>query len=92
MDLKVKYDHVTSKDEAYKAVKQAITPELLAKFQVKAELDYQPDLIKAKGKGFELEMFFTPEACEVKINLSFLLKPLKGKVLEGIDKQLKRVV
>ncbi len=92
MDLTVNYEKLSSKQEAYEAVKVAVTPEMLAKFQVKAELTYMTDLISAKGRGFKLDMHFSDTACSVKIDLSFLLKPLKGKVLEGIEKQLIRIV
>jgi len=92
MDLTVNYNHLNNKEEAYAAVKESVTPELLSKFQVKAELDYQEDKIVAKGKGFKLIMSFEDNACTVKVELSFLLKPLKKKVLEGIEKQLIRVV
>jgi hypothetical protein len=92
MDLTVNYTKLDSKEKAYEAVKAAVTPEMLSKFQVKAKLDYQIDLISAKGTGFKLNMHFSDTACSVKIDLSFLLKPLKGKVLEGIEKQLIRII
>jgi hypothetical protein len=92
MDIKVNYDKLNNKTEAYKAVKQAITPELLSKFQVKAEITHEEDLIKAKGKGFDLDLIFEEDHCGANLKLSFLLKPLKGKVLEGIEKQIKRIV
>ena len=40
MDLRINFNKNSNKEEAYEAVKGAITPELLAKFQVKATLDY----------------------------------------------------
>ncbi len=92
MDLKVDYNKNESKADAYEAVKGAITPELLARFQVKAQLSYSEDLISAKGKGFKLDLSFEDNACTAKIDLSFLLKPLKGKILEGIEKQLNRII
>lgn len=92
MDIVVDYNKVSNKDEAYNAVKEAVTPELLAKFQVKADINYHNDKISAKGKGFKLDIFFNEETCSAKIDLSFLLKPLKGKVLEGIEKQLNRII
>ena len=92
MDLSVNYSNAQDKGAAYAAVKEAVTPELLAKFQVKAEIEYFADEIKAKGKGFDLSLKFTDKSCDAKLELSFLLKPLKGRVLEGIEKQLKRVV
>ena len=92
MDLSVEYSNAQDREAAYAAVKEAVTPELLAKFQVKAEIEYLADEIIAKGKGFGLSLKFTDKSCDAKLELSFLLKPLKGRVLEGIEKQLKRVV
>lgn len=92
MDIRVEYTKQESRESAYEAVKGAVTPELLAKFQVKAEIDYQEDQIVAAGKGFKLVMEFLDDACEVSLNLSFLLKPLKGKVIEGVKKQMVRIL
>ena len=92
MDIKINYANVTNADEAYNAVKSAITPELLAKWQVKAELIYNEKNISAEGKGFELSVDFLEDHCVIAVNLSFLLKPLKAKILEGVEKQFKRVV
>ncbi len=92
MDLKVDFNKLTTKDEAYNAVKQAITPEMLAKFQVKADLTYNKDEILATGKGFELAMRFDETCCMVSVDLSFLLKAFKGKIIAGLEKQLKRVI
>jgi len=92
MDLKLNYANVTNKEEAYNAVKSAITPEQIAKWQVKAELIYKENNIEAKGKGFSLSVDFNDDHCVIKLDLSFLLKPLKGKILEGVKKQFQRVV
>jgi hypothetical protein len=94
MSLEVRYEKVASSSEAWDAVKSHITPELIAKFKVKADVDYNEanKKIKAKGKGFELNINLLDDKAVADIKLSLLLKPLKGKVLEGIEKQLKRVV
>lgn len=92
MDKKIEYNKVKSKEEAYNVVKEAVTPELLARFQVKATLDYKEDLISAKGTGFKLDMGFDDTGVWYKIDLSFLLKPLKAKILTGIEKQLLRII
>lgn len=94
MSLEVKYGKVTSQDEAWEAVKAHITPELIARFKVKANVDYNEanKSIKATGKGFELNIHLLDDRAKVDIKLSLLLKALKGKVLEGIEKQLNRVV
>lgn len=90
--MRVDYSKLGSKDEAYRAVKGAITPELISTFKVKATLDYAEDKIIAKGKGFVLEMEFFESYCEIKTDLSLLLRPLKTKVLSSIEHQLKKVI
>lgn len=90
--IKIPYKNVSNKDDAYKAVKGAVTPELLEKWQVKADIDYGDNKVNAKGKGFELKVDFHDDCVEVGVELAFLLKPLKGKILEGVQKQLNRVV
>jgi len=94
MDLKIDYMNVTNKEEAYQAVKGAVTPELLAKWKVKADINYDDanHEVHAKGTGFGLTVNFDEKHCEVKLDLSFLLKPLKAKILEGLEKQFTRVV
>lgn len=94
MSLNVKYQKVTNKEEAYSAIKGHITPELLEKFKVKADVDYRDSKheIYAKGKGFELNISLLDDEAQATIKLSLVLRPLKGKILEGIEKQLKQVV
>ena len=92
MDLKLNYANVATKDEAYSAVKGAVTPELLEKWKVKVDIEYNKDNICAKGKGFTLNVDFKEDHCAIKLDVSFLLKPLKSKILEGVEKQFKRVV
>jgi len=94
MCKEVKYEKCANADEAWIAVKSHITPELIEKFKVKADVDYMEaqKKIKAKGKGFELNIDLLDDRARAEIKLSLLLKPLKGKILEGIEKQLKRVV
>ena len=90
--MKVDFSKTKNKEQAYAAVKEAITPELIEKFKVKAKLDYTDDKITASGKGFKLNMIFNDSCCEVKTDLSLIMRPLKGKILEQIEKQLKRVI
>lgn len=94
MAIKVSYTNVDSKDAAYTAVKQYITPETLEKWKVKADVNYDDgnQKINAKGKGFELSINFLDTEAQAELNLSMLLRPLKGKIEEGLEKQLRRVV
>ncbi len=92
MGVKIDYKNVTNSDEAYAKVKTLITPEYIEKFQVKADVKYDDakKLVTAKGSGFTLTLCFEPKACDVDLDLSFLLKPLKSKILEKIEGQIKK--
>ena len=48
--------------------------------------------IIASGKGFTLTLNFADTACEVSLELGFLYKPLKGKILETIENKVKKHV
>jgi hypothetical protein len=93
MDLKVPYSNITDKKQGFDAAKKLI-PEVIAKFGVKADtkIDDVTNTIDAKGTGFSAMIQFTDKEAVVKVDLSFLLKPLKGKILETIEKQIKKVV
>lgn len=94
MDKKIPYSKTQNKDEAYGAVKTAITPETIEKFKVSADLDYQDanKKITAKGKGFDLTIDFMEDSLGLDLSLSFMLKPFKSKIIEGLEKQLTRIV
>lgn len=94
MDKKVGYNKASSKEEAYQAVKQAITPATIEKFKVSAELEYLDanHKIVAVGKGFDLKIDFVEDGVGLDLSLSFMLKPFKTKILEGLEKQLNRIV
>lgn len=93
MDLKVPYSNITDKKQGYESAKKLI-PDVIQKFGVKADVknDDGTNTINAKGTGFDAKIQFTDTEATVKVDLSFLLKPLKGKILETIEKQIKKVV
>ncbi len=92
MGLKINYLNVTDSDQAYSKVKTLITPEYIQKFQVKADINYDDAAKKvtAKGAGFTLVLTFLKDHCDLDLDLSFLLKPLKSKILEKIESQIKK--
>ncbi|MBC7714070.1 MAG: polyhydroxyalkanoic acid system family protein [Rhizobacter sp.] len=92
MGLKIEYKQITNSDEAYAKVKTLITPEYVEKFQVKADVKYDDakKVVTAKGSGFTLTLCFLPDHCDVDLDLSFLLKPLKNKILEKIEGQIRK--
>lgn len=94
MAINVAYNNADNKEAAYAAVKEYITPETLEKWKVKADVNYDDggQKVHAKGKGFELNINFLDTEVQAELKLSLLLKPLKGKIEEGLEKQLRRVV
>jgi hypothetical protein len=93
MDIKVPYSKITNKTEGYEAAKKLI-PDVIAKFGVKADVKNHDGstTIDAKGTGFGAKIEFKDSEAVVSVDLSFLLKPLKGKILETIEKQIKKIV
>ena len=92
MGIKIDYKQVTNKNDAFEKAKLLITPEYLEKFQVKVDLkiDEAKKIIKAQGSGFTLTLTFMDTNCDVDLDLSFLLKPLKSKILEKIQSQIEK--
>jgi hypothetical protein len=90
----VSYKKVTSADEAFEVVSKKITPDKIEQFKVKAELDYDKEgkKITASGKGFDLYINFSETELTLDLKLSLVLRPLKGKVLATISKQLANVI
>ena len=85
---------VEEKPIIVKAPAKKVIPEVIAKFGVKADVktDDSTTTLSAKGTGFEAKIEFKETEALVKVDLGFLLKPLKGKILETIEKQIKKVV
>lgn len=90
----VKYTQTQNQNEAYENVKKIVTPELLSKFKVKADITYNDSVksINAKGKGFELNLNFLKDSVESDLNLSLLLRALKSKINSELEKELTKVV
>lgn len=93
MDLRVPYQNITDKNIAYNKALELI-PEVIAKFGVKANVEQNDAdcLMKAKGSGFEAKIHFFESEAQVSVDLGFLLKPFKSKILETIEHQIKKVV
>lgn len=90
MATKIEYKKTESSGEALEKVKAFITPEYLAKFQVDVDLKFDEKTKKAiaSGKGFTLSMNFFEKHCDVDLELSLLLRPLKSKIMEKIEHQI----
>lgn len=88
--VKIDYKNLNGREAAYTKVKSIVTPEYTQKFQVQADVAYDDanKIIKSTGKGFTLTLCFFDTYCEADLDLSFLLKPLKGKILSKIEDQI----
>ena len=88
--MNIPYSKLTNAEEAFAAVKKNLTPEIIAKFQVKADVTYDAAkmLFQATGAGFTLKIYFLDKEAKVDLDVSFLLRPLKGKILHKIEKLL----
>ncbi len=93
MELKVPYSQITDKKQGYEKAKTLI-PEVISKFGVSADVknDDAKTTLSAKGSGFEAKIEFKETEAIVNVDLGFLLKPFKGKILDTIEKQIKKVV
>lgn len=93
MELKVPYSQITDKKQGYDQAKKLI-PEVISKFGVNADVktDDANTLLTAKGSGFDAKIEFRETEAVVSVDLGFLLKPFKGKILDTIEKQIKKVV
>lgn len=92
MGMKIHYQSSSSAEEAYTKARKVITPEYIEKFQVKADLTYDDagKKVTAKGSGFTLVLCFMQDHCDLDLDLSFLLRPLKGKIIEKLEGQIKK--
>lgn len=92
MELTVDYTNTNSQDEAYSIAKQTITPEYIAKWNVKADVTFDDNAkkIEATGKGFTLALVFEDSSCAVECKLGLLLKPLKKTILDAVENKLKK--
>jgi hypothetical protein len=94
MGKKIDYKKAKSNQEAYDLVKNNITAEKIQKFKVNAELKYYPEnnKIVASGTGFTLTMVFRDSRVEMDLDLSFILKPLRGKIEGALENEIQKVV
>lgn len=92
MSVKINYQKTESASDAFIKVKTLITPQYIEKFQVKAKINYdeQNNIVMAKGSGFTLSLVFFEKNCTIDLELSFLLRAFKAKILEKIENEIRK--
>ena len=86
----ISYNKFQNAEIAYQKISEIITEDYIANFKLNATVDYDDKAfqIKGSGKGFDLTLSFLEEGCEVNLNLSLLLRPLKSKMLSFISEMI----
>jgi hypothetical protein len=94
MSLKIDYVKVTSSNEAYALVKKHLTPEVIARFNVSADVTHKESekKIQVKGKGFTLSMTFLDRYVDLDLDVSFFLVAMKGVILGKVEKMIRSLV
>ena len=66
----------------------------MSKYKVKADFVYydESNTIIARGKGFDINMNFYDDHAAIDLDLSFLLKAFKSKILDTLERQIGKVI
>ena len=90
--MEIAYSRCESKSQAFEVVKKG-TPVILEKFQLKADIaDNGEDEIKATGRGFDLVARFGESKVDIALKLSLVLRPLKGKIEDALQKSVAKMI
>lgn len=93
MDLSIEYQKTNNATEAKNKVLQSLTPDTFKKFGVKAKVEeISEHEIKVSGKGFDVIAEFNDSKADISVKLSFLLKPLKNKILSSIEREFAKII
>ena len=92
--LKVDYKTAKDREEAFRKIKNYITPALFAKYNINPQIEYRQEsnLILAQGKGFDLKITFSEKDLGLDLNVGFFLTPFKQVILEKIEKEVRAIV
>ena len=95
-DIYVSYHKVSSANEGYKLASQILQgEEAKSKFPVKIDFSFidgpEPKVI-GTGKGFEVTLRFSESKVFVELNLKLMLKPLRGRILDSLTDEIKRIL
>lgn len=94
MDLKIDYKITKDANEAFSSSKNVVNEKFIKSFGISADVifDDAKKRIVAKGSGFTLDAFFKERFVEISLDLSFLFRPFKGKVLKEISDRLDKII
>lgn len=94
-ELTYTYLNSSSGEDAFSMARKALDrAEKENVFPVKVNFWFndQDRKISGKGKGFEISLEFNENALDLFLDLSFLLKPAKKKILSSIENELSKYI
>ncbi len=90
------YRSFASAQEAFASFKVLMTPEYIKNAvggrPAQLEADEQNLVLKGTTKGGEIFFRFIENVLEIEINLSFLLRPLQGKIWKDLEAELQEIL
>ncbi len=94
VDFKYQYRQVSNSQDAYDKVCLGLTPEYMSSFEVPAtkSCNDKTKMVTISGSGFCVDFNFDESEVIVTMKLSFLLKPLKSKIVKGLTVEFEKVL
>ena len=87
------YKNTSSGHEAFNLASDALINAKnnnLFPVKVDFQVDQSMKVIEGRGKGFDVKLSFSEEFVDIYVDLSFMLRPIKGKIIDGIESELKK--
>lgn len=95
-DLNVNYNKAGNAKEGFQLASEFLkSHKAKAMFPVTIDFSFIDGLnprVIGKGKGFEVTLTFYDTDVTVTLDLAFLLKPMKGKIIDSLASEIKRVL
>jgi len=87
------YKNINSGAEAFELASDALRNAQgnnLFPVKVDFEIDESMKVIEGRGKVFGIRLCFYVSSVDIHVDLSFVLKPIKNKIVAGIETELKK--
>tara|TARA_B100000886_G_C20292646_1_gene436133 strand:- start:434 stop:727 length:294 start_codon:yes stop_codon:yes gene_type:complete len=95
-DKSIWYNKANSAKEGFNLASSFLeSSEVKRKFPVEVDFTFinldSPQII-GKGNGFEVTLTFFDSEVSIDLKLKLMLKPLKGRIIDSLSDEIKRVV
>ena len=95
-DANVWYNKASNAQEGFNLASNFLrSADAKSKFPVEIDFSFlngeNPQVV-GKGKGFEVILSFYDQQVSIELKLKLLLKPLRGKIIDSLTDEIKRVL